>query len=127
MRPSERIHFWEGDRLELPDGLSVHRLGGHFEGNSVLHWPAGAAGRGALLTGDTLQVVSDRRWVSFMRSYPNLIPLSAREVRRIAAAATALEFDRIYGGWWDSIVATDARAAVGRSAERYMRALGEDA
>ena len=43
----------------------------------MLHWPAGANGKGALLTGDIIQVVQDRRYVSFMRSYPNLIPLGA--------------------------------------------------
>jgi hypothetical protein len=37
--------------------------------------------------GDTIQVVQDRRWVSFMRSFPNLVPLDAVRVRRIIAAA----------------------------------------
>ena len=48
---------------------------------AVLHWPAGSDGRGALLTGDTITVVQDREWVSFMWSYPNLIPLDAATVR----------------------------------------------
>ena len=39
-------------------------------------------GRGALLSGDIVQVIDDRDWVSFMWSYPNLIPLPAREVAR---------------------------------------------
>jgi hypothetical protein len=41
----------------------------------VLHWPAGCGQRGALLTGDTITVVQDRDWVSFMWSFPKLIPL----------------------------------------------------
>ncbi|MFC4768438.1 MBL fold metallo-hydrolase [Effusibacillus consociatus] len=83
MRQSDRIHFWEGDTLSLTEEVTLIRLGGHFRGSSVLHWKQGAEGRGALLTGDTIYVVADRSWVSFMYSYPNLIPLPAPEVRRI--------------------------------------------
>ena len=56
----------------------------------MLHWPAGTKGKGALLTGDIIQVVQDRRYVSFMRSYPNLIPLGAGIHFDKFAAATAL-------------------------------------
>lgn len=88
-----------------------------------MHWPQGADGRGALLTGDTLQLAQDRRYVSFMYSYPNMIPLNARAVEHIVQAVEPFEFDRIYGGWWDSIMPTDARSAVKRSAERYIKAI----
>ncbi len=30
------------------------RCGGHFDGGTVLHWPGGAEGRGALLSGDII-------------------------------------------------------------------------
>ena len=63
-------------------GVTVARIGGHFDGAAVLHWPAGSEGRGALLTGDTITVVQDRDWVSFMWSYPNLIPLDEAHRRR---------------------------------------------
>lgn len=56
-----------------------------------------------ILSGDILQVVQDRRWVSFMYSYPNLIPLPNSKVRRIVAAVEPFEFDRIYGAWWQYI------------------------
>jgi hypothetical protein len=94
-----------------------------FDGGTVLHLPEDADGKGAILSGDILQVVEDRRWVSFMYSYPNLIPLSASTVRRIVAAVEPYKFDRIYGAWWGKIVATDAKAAVKRSADRYIQAL----
>ncbi len=85
MRPDPALRFWEGESLGLDEvgveGLTLVRCGGHFEGGAVLHWARGAEGRGALLTGDVVQVVPDRRWVSFMRSYPNLIPLDAGERR----------------------------------------------
>jgi hypothetical protein len=89
----------------------------------VLHWPAGQSGKGALLTGDMLTVVPDRRYVSFMYSYPNLIPLSADIVRRIVDAVDPFEFDRIYGAWWDRVSTTGAREIVRRSADRYIAAL----
>jgi hypothetical protein len=76
-----------------------------------------------LLVGDILTVVSDRRYVSFMYSYPNLIPLPAAKVAHIAAAVEPYAFDRLYGAWWERVVAADGKAAVRRSAERYIRAV----
>ena len=123
MRPSPLIEPWSGDRLEIVPGVTVHRLGGHFAGSSVLEWSAGAGGKGALLVGDTIQTAPATGWVSFMRSYPNMIPLPAREVSRIADRVATLTFDRLYGGWWDRVIASDAQAAVARSAARYIKAL----
>jgi hypothetical protein len=76
-----------------------------------------------LLTGDTIQVIPDRSHVSFMYSYPNLIPLDEAAVRRIVAAVEPFTFDRIYGAWWGRVVPREARDVVQRSAERYMRAI----
>ncbi len=123
MRPSERVEFWSGERHRISDDLELVRLGGHFEGGTVCQWRAGAGGRGALFTGDIVQVVADRDWVSFMYSYPNLIPLSAQEVETIRRLLETLEFDRVYGAWWGTIVSDDARAKVLRSADRYLAAL----
>jgi len=123
MRPSDRIVFWGGEEHPLVPGVTLARLGGHFDGGTVLHWAAGADGRGALLTGDIVDVVADRRWVSFMYSYPNLIPLPAAEVRRVGAAVARYDFDRIYGAWADATVERDAKEAVARSVERYTRAV----
>jgi hypothetical protein len=124
MRPDTAIAFWEGEQQGLPGGLTLVRCGGHFAGSTVLHWPAGAGGRGALLSGDTITVVPDRRYVSFMYSYPDLIPLPPARVRHIVDGVAPFAFDRIYGGWWDRVVAEDGKAAVARSAERYIKAIG---
>jgi len=120
MRPDHAIRAWEGT-VELAPGVTLIQCGGHFDGSAVLHWAQGADGRGALLVGDTMTVVQDRRFVGFMRSYPNLIPLPAASVRRIVDAVHPFPFDRIYGGWWDSVVRSDGQVAVERSAERYIR------
>ena len=122
MRPDRAIRFWDGESADpLPgSGLTLIRVGGHFPGSAALHWPAGAEGRGVLLCGDMPQAVSDRRWVSFMYSYPNLIPLPASEIGRIAAALAPHRFDRLYSSWVDRVVPTDAHAVVQRSAARYV-------
>jgi len=121
-RPDPAIVFWEGDSHELEPGVSLLRLGGHYPGGTVLHWAAGQRGRGALLSGDIVQVVSDRRWVSFMYSYPNLIPLPATTVGDMVAALEPYPFARLYGAWYGRVV-DDAKAAVERSAARYASAL----
>jgi hypothetical protein len=120
MRPDPAVTSWEGVLKPLP-GLTLIQCGGHFEGSAVLHWADGAGGLGALLTGDSITVVPDRRFVSFMRSYPNLIPLSEAEIRRIVSTVEPYRFDRVYGGWWDRVVDRDGKDAIERSAERYVR------
>ncbi len=129
MRPADagsRIQFWEGTTFALWDDLTLINCGGHFEGGTVLHWPAESRGRGskgALLTGDIITVVQDHCYVSFMRSYPNLIPLGAAAIHRILERIEPFSFEQIYGGWWKANVLADAKAAVVRSAERYLRAI----
>lgn len=121
MHPAPAVHFWEGETHALVPGVTLIRCGGHFPGSTVLHWLDGAAGRGALFTGDTITVVADRRWVSFMYSYPNTIPIDERTVRHIVTAVEPYSFDVLYGGWRGRVVAPDAKGAVARSAERYIR------
>jgi hypothetical protein len=121
MRPDPSIRHWDDDQLVLAPGLTLMRVGGHFDGGTVLHWADGANGRGALLTGDIVQVNADRRSVSFMYSYPNFIPLPGPEVARIASRVEPLAFDPIYGAWWDKFIPHDGPAIVRDSAERRRR------
>jgi hypothetical protein len=64
-------------------------------------------------------VASDRSTVTFMRSYPNRIPLSERSVRKIVTAVSGTAYDRIYSGF-DAMIAAGAAEAVRFSAERYI-------
>jgi glyoxylase-like metal-dependent hydrolase (beta-lactamase superfamily II) len=125
MRPDTCIRFWHGESLRLHDGITLIRGGGHFPGGAMLHWPAGAGGRGALLSGDIIQVVPDMRWVSFMYSYPNLIPLNAAAVLSVAASVEEYAFDRIYGAFHPRQVMADAKGVLRRSVERYLEAIAE--
>jgi glyoxylase-like metal-dependent hydrolase (beta-lactamase superfamily II) len=113
---------WEGETRELCPGVTLLRCGGHFAGGTALHWADGAGGKGALLTGDIAAVTPDGR-LSFMRSYPNLIPLDAGSVRHIADVLQARQFDPIYGVW-DRIIASGGKAALSHSMKRYLAAVG---
>jgi len=121
MRPDDVVTFWEGETKSLPGGLMLVRTGGHFEGFQVLHWPAGAGGKGVLLSGDQPYVCQDRKWVSFMWSYPNLIPLGSAAIRQVVKSLEPFAFDRLYGAFPEQVVAADAKGAVTRSADRYLR------
>jgi glyoxylase-like metal-dependent hydrolase (beta-lactamase superfamily II) len=125
MRDDSAIAFWGGASLELAPGVTLIHCGGHFAGSTVLHWADGADGLGALLTGDSVMVAQDRRTVSFMYSYPNLIPLDALAVRKIVEALEPYEFEQIYGGWTGKNVLESGKQAVRYSARRYLRAIGQ--
>jgi hypothetical protein len=116
------IHFWEGDVLELTEGVNLIRCGGHFPGSSVLHWAGGAEGNGVLLTGDTLQVRPDKG-LTFMHSYPNLIPLPPQAVQQLADTLAPWSFDAIYGGWWERVVPTNAKQVMAASVAQYIAAV----
>jgi glyoxylase-like metal-dependent hydrolase (beta-lactamase superfamily II) len=120
---SPGLELWQGETREILPGVTLIQTGGHFLGSTALHWAGGANGRGVLLVGDSLTVVMDRRYLSFMYSYPNLIPLPAEAVRRIAASVRPFAFERIYGAWDGRTVTTAGKDAVERSAERYVRFL----
>jgi hypothetical protein len=118
MRPDDAIELWSGETRELGDGLTLIRGGGHFAGGTMLH-----RDDGTLLSGDIVQVIPDRRHVSFMYSYPNLIPLPEAAVQGIVRALAPFAYERILGAWWGTVIQRDGRAIVERSARRYISAI----
>jgi glyoxylase-like metal-dependent hydrolase (beta-lactamase superfamily II) len=126
MRPDPAISSWSGDAREVLPGLTLIRCGGHFAGGTVLHWEEGAGGRGALFSGDILQVVADRRHLGFMRSYPNFIPLGATAVRRIRERLAPYRFDAIYGAFWNAVIPDNATTQLDASIERHIAWLSDD-
>ncbi len=123
MNPSPAVKLWQGSTFKLWDGVTLVRCGGHFPGGTVMHWAQGAGGRGVVCAGDILTVATDRKWLSFMRSYPNFIPLSAREVTQIGAALAPYAFDVIYGHYFDRVIATGAKQVLEKSVARYIAAI----
>ena len=123
-RPHPNIQHWPGDSKNLLDNLVLIQTPGHFAGFQVLYWPDGADRKGVLLSGDQPQVCMDRRWVSFMYSYPNYIPLGAKAIGDILARLAPYNFDRIYGAFPQRTVVADAKPVVLRSARRFIEAIG---
>jgi hypothetical protein len=123
MNPNPAVKLWQGDTLKLWDGVTLVRCGGHFPGGTVMHWAGGAGGRGVVCAGDILTITTDRKWFSFMRSYPNFIPLSRTEVEHIGAAMQPFAFDVVYGHYFDRVIAKDAKPILEKSVARYVAAI----
>jgi len=123
MYPHDNITYFDGDNLDLGQGVTVQVAGGHFAGSAFLHWADGADGKGVILTGDTIMVAADHDWVSFMWSYPNMVPLGPKAVRAIVAATERYEFDRIRGAWWDTVMQSGAKAKLAASEQRFQDAI----
>lgn len=131
MYQDEAIEYFNDDTMEPLPGITVIRTGGHFPGAMVLHH-AGIDGAdvaeqrdGVLFSGDIFTVVADRRWVTFMYSYPNSIPLDPATVRRMVDLVSPYPFARVHDAF-DRHVTEDGSAAVERSADRYIKhILGE--
>jgi hypothetical protein len=123
VRDDPAIRYWQGDTTDIGGGMHLVRVGGHFKGGTVLHSPQGSGGRGALLSGDILQVAADRCHVAFMWSYPNYIPLPAFIVREMATRIAPFDYDAVYGAFWDAEITHGGKAAVSASFRRYLAML----
>ena len=124
MRKNRRMQFWEGTKLSLWDGLTLINCGGHFEGGTVLHWLS------VVSRPREEKRIAHRRHHS-SRAGPPLCELHAQLSQpdsarvgcdsRIVERIEPFQFEQIYGAWWKANVLADAKAAVVRSAERYLR------
>lgn len=123
MRPDPSIQLWNGETLKLLPDVTLVRCGGHFAGGTVLHWAKGAGGRGLLCSSDIATVTTDRKFLSFMRSYPNLIPLSAKQITAIATALEPFRFEAIYGHYFDRVIPTGGKQILEVSVKRYIAAI----
>ncbi|GAB97643.1 hypothetical protein BJY21_000698 [Kineosphaera limosa] len=110
------VRTWS-ERFEVLPGIVLDQIGGHFVGSTIAHWRDGAQGRGVLLAGDAIFPTPDGM-VTFLRSYPNRIPMSAAVVRRLAEHASRYEFDSLYNNF-GSRAGPGAPDIVRRSAQRY--------
>jgi glyoxylase-like metal-dependent hydrolase (beta-lactamase superfamily II) len=126
LRAGGRVRTWSGTLGVLP-GVTLVQCGGHFPGSAVVHWAAGAEGRGILLSGDTIFVTPGEDRVTFVWSAPNRLPLAEAAVRGVWDAVRPYRFDRIYGGWWAPVLRSGAWDVVRRSAERYIEHLRGEA
>lgn len=120
-RPAATLE-WSGTRTGLAGlpGVTASQPGGHFPGSVVVHW-TGADGAGVLLAGDTVGVSRDRAWATFMRSFPNYLPLSGAVAERIAAHLDRYRYARLYDNFSGvlGVPGGDAARVVRRSASRH--------
>jgi len=127
MHSAPCLQLWTEETRKILPGVTLIRVGGHFEGGTVLHWAGGAGNKGALLSGDLLQVTADRKFVSFMWSYPNYIPLGEKAVRAIAKRLEGWRYDAIYGAFWDRVITADGVNVTQRSVARHVEILQREA
>ena len=127
MRSAPCLNLWTGETQEIMPGLTLIRVGGHFDGGTVMHWAQGARNKGALLSGDLLQVTPDRKFVSFMWSYPNFIPLGEKAVRVIATRLEPWTYEVIYGAFWDRVIPSDGTNLARKSVARHIAILQREA
>lgn len=120
LRSSPHINAWSGDHLALSDDVTLIRCGGHFAGSTTLHWRDGPNKGGSLFPADALQVAMDRRSVSFMYSYPNLVPMTAADVRAMRQRLAPYAFESVYGYSRNRVIARDGHALVDRSFDRFL-------
>ena len=113
---NDMIRFWTEKELDLWNGIQLIRCGGHFPGASVLFSPQND---GLLLVGDTIQVSPNLKTVSFMYSYPNLIPLPKKSILEIQNAVSKKKFSAMYGAFGKYIL-SDAKQALNDSVNRYL-------
>jgi hypothetical protein len=123
MQPGAHIRFWQDATHVLAPGITLIRCGGHFAGGSALHWANGAGGRGVLLSSDMATVNMDRKSFTFMRSYPNMIPLSGKQVEAIGQALEPFAFDRVYSHFFERVIETGGKHILRQSVARYLGAL----
>ncbi len=121
--PHPSIEPWSGDTLKLSDNVTLIRCGGHFTGSTALHWANGPRKGGALFSGDALQVALDRRHVSFMYSYPNLVPMKTNDVVAMRERLAPYKFEDVFGYTWGRNIIGGGREAVDVSYERYLAAV----
>lgn len=122
-RSSPNIRFWDGESHELVPGATLIQAGGHFAGGTMMHWAPGAEGKGVLFSSDMMYITPDNQFVTFMRGYPTLIPLSADGARAVAASADGYAYDRIYGHFFGMEIRADAQHVVADSLDRYIAAV----
>jgi hypothetical protein len=118
-RRSRNIEFWRGDSFSLGGGVTLVRTGGHFPGSTALHWES----RGALFVGDSPQVATNRRGVSFMYSYPNYIPMRSSDVRAMHERLASFEYEDVFGYSLGRNIIGRGRAAVNDSFDRFFAAV----
>ena len=91
-----RVTMPYDEQFEIYPGLTLHHVGGHYAGQSVLH----DAKRRAVFAGDSLKIDFDHKGnasgISCHKAYHKQIPLSRDEVLRYRSVYERLDFTSVF-------------------------------
>lgn len=119
MAKSKHIQLWNGEEMDLWDGMRIMLIGGHFAGSSILHVPF-LSKEGTIICGDTLFLSPSKKHFSAVYSSPNRIPLPLSEIKRIKARFEAILFDSFYGYIKTQNLSENVKEILKKSFERYL-------
>ena len=95
MTKAFRVTWPYDDALQLRPGLTLHHVGGHYEGQAVMY----DEGRHTLFCGDAFKVDQDAAGnslaVSTHKAFHKAIPLTPAELRRYREVIAPLDFDTV--------------------------------
>jgi len=124
MRSDPVVEYWDGDTRRLAGGdVTLVHVGNYGDGGTLLHWPAGSNGGGALLTGDVVQVVDQQKHVGLLSNSRDLVPRSIEGVQKLVSEIDRFTFEALYDGWSDDAITDGARGIVLESAHCYIAAV----
>ncbi len=90
------VHFPWDERLDLDEELSLHHVGGHYEGHNVLYYRR----EKALFCGDALKFDTDAQGtvhgLSCHKAFHKQIPLSHNEIRKYRDVFSTLDFTQAF-------------------------------
>lgn len=119
MVKGKHIQLWEGDEMNLWDGMRIICIGGHFAGSSILHVPF-LSKEGTIICGDTLFLSPSKKHFSVVYSSPNRIPLPLDEIKRIKNRFDNIPFDSFYGYIKTQNLNKDVKGILETSMAKYV-------
>jgi glyoxylase-like metal-dependent hydrolase (beta-lactamase superfamily II) len=114
-----RVTLWKGAEKELWDGIIIKNIGGHFPGSSILIVPFLSA-KGTIFCSDTFFISPNKKHVSVMYSYPNFIPVSLSEIKRINESMINISFDTLIGALENQKISPNAKEILHASFLKYI-------
>lgn len=113
------VQLWKGEELWVSGDMTLHRIGGHFPGSSILRI-AQEKEPAFICCGDTFYCSPSKQHLAAMYSYPNRIPLPVAEIKRMKDRMQSIPFDALYGFYDYQDIHTGAKALLETSLERYF-------
>jgi hypothetical protein len=110
--------LWQGADKELWDEIKIKNIGGHFPGSSIMIVPFLSTG-GTIFCGDTFYISPSKKHVSVMYSYPNFIPVSLSEIKRINESMLNIQFDTLIGAFDNQKISPNAKEILHASFAKY--------